>query len=776
MKWIRLRCVRIVTLLVTIGLLTVASALIYIRIVNHSNGELTYAEVSKLIVYGYVSDEDISEIEKSGDSGYWYEQYIEMTEQLGISGFDVDRANKSIRKADVYRIFCQDLGLSDQITTSELNEKLFGMKDDNGCITKKDFIDIYMGLLDGMPYGTDIKRIEAGIAGTPLTLDKAHEWEVYTTEGVYQFKGLVMDGNIDKTLSLIVRGEQIIAIDGKVSDEVQYKNIWIKNGQGSAVETNVYGADRTFTVKGLSENVQNTLADISVENGKITAISIKNDEIAGKVLSVSGEYVEIDGYGKVPLDKDFMIYDIYNGFSVKTYEDIVVGYSLQNFIVADGNVCGAVISRPLNVDNIRVILKDTAADSIYHADVSITSDVGYTISYGETVERHAAGEAYSINTDNPAAVSERILAQADDGGQITVLDMNRSQGVPAYEGKIEVSLYDGGFVIVNDISIESYLKRVVPSEMPVSFGVEALKVQAVCARSYAYNQLTNSYYGQFGAHVDDSTLFQVYNNTSESEASNIAIAETKGQVLRYGTQVVQAYYYSTSCGATTDVGLWGSDPSAYPFFQSTDVSRTVKNLNLTDEQAFEQFITTKNEQDYDYNCSLYRWELDVPLDTLSDSFNSKLYGRCQAAAGKIQVLNANGQFEAGTINSVGRIKNVQVNSRANGGAITSVTVTGTDATVRIESESCIRALFGCKDVTMTTNTGTTKMASLPSTFCIFRVYADTAGKSSNIKIIGGGYGHGIGMSQNAVKAMTDDGMSFVQVLQFFYKGTEVGTP
>ena len=84
--------------------------------------------------------------------------------------------------------------------------------------------------------------------------------------------------------------------------------------------------------------------------------------------------------------------------------------------------------------------------------------------------------------------------------------------------------------MINEIDIEDYLKKVVPSEMPVSFGVNALKCQAVCARSYAYTQLTNNYYSEYGAHIDDSVSFQVYNNTYDSAESDEAVIATDGMV------------------------------------------------------------------------------------------------------------------------------------------------------------------------------------------------------------------------------------------------------
>lgn len=64
-----------------------------------------------------------------------------------------------------------------------------------------------------------------------------------------------------------------------------------------------------------------------------------------------------------------------------------------------------------------------------------------------------------------------------DDGSITIYSIKRSQGNPSYKGNIELALYDEGIAVINEIDIEDYLKKVVPSEMPVSFGVNALKVR-----------------------------------------------------------------------------------------------------------------------------------------------------------------------------------------------------------------------------------------------------------------------------------------------------------
>ena len=112
-------------------------------------------------------------------------------------------------------------------------------------------------------------------------------------------------------------------------------------------------------------------------------------------------------------------------------------------------------------------------------------------------------------------------------------------------------------ILVNELPLEEYLYAVVPSEMPASYELEALKAQAVCARSYAYNQTQGLSYPEYNAHVDDSTSFQVYGNSKEQESAVRAVDETRGQKLWYQNQVVTAYYYSTSCGKTTGIEAWG---------------------------------------------------------------------------------------------------------------------------------------------------------------------------------------------------------------------------
>ena len=745
---------------VVAGIVIVLAALavfIALRFIDISKKGITVAEAAKLISYAGCDSTELAGIE--GGEGYWYEPYMDYIGENGyLSG-----------KKPLEKVFYSDVRKLVDAVGADKNQIDVNLNK-FGVISKEDFINVYMQLLPTFEYGNEVKQIEAGIAGTPSNISKTGEWTACTTEGSFSFKGLILDDKIDKSVLLVVRGKEILSVVKVVSDDVIYRNIWVKHSEGNDLYTNIYGADRTFYVENLSESVSQVLSDIRVAGGQVQQVNIKTDTIGGKVLSVSPEYVEIEKYGKVSLDDYFKIYDISNDFQIKDYTDIIVGYSLQDFVVAEGKICGAIISESLKADNIRVLVKTTGYKDTLHDKVIVTGTDDYKVSYGDVTEHKLGGEVLELDTSSTQLAEGRIIIEPESTGQIKVLNVERSQGNPEYEGRIEVSVCDNRLVIVNDINIEKYLKRVVPSEMPASFGTEALKVQAVCARSYAYRQLTNSHYGRYGAHVDDSTQYQVYNNTKEQESSNSAITQTRGVVLQYNGEVVQTYYYSTSCGTGTDVSVWGTAAENYPYFVSRDIGSVERNLDLTKEETFAEFIKNTYDTDYDSKYALYRWNIYQTVGELSASFNSKLEAQYKSTPNKILTMQKDGKFVSKSISDVGNIQDIIVNSRVCGGAAVSVTVVGSAATVRIESESCIRAMFGNASVVLTTQSDKRNTDKLPSAFCIFeKVYEGNTLKG--FKITGGGYGHGIGMSQNAVKGMVDAGKKYDEILQFFYPGT-----
>lgn len=522
-----------------------------------------------------------------------------------------------------------------------------------------------------------------------------------------------------------------------------YKNVYVTNIEDNTITANMYGNIKKFNSGKIAEDVTGCLCDITVEDGKIVGVNTKTDVVSGKVLSVSQDSVEIEGYGSVKLDEDFIMYEKENSL-ISNYSSIIVGYALQDFIVADGEVCGAIKNKPLQADNIRVIIKTSGFRDIFFNEAVFCADSGMIVETGEESYETAPGETVGFNQDTEDFNEGRIKL-IPKSGEIQFQSVNRGIGTPSYGGTIEVSLYDEGIVVVNEVGIEDYLKKVVPSEMPSGFNLEALKCQAVCARSYAYTELSNNYYSAYGAHIDDSIQFQVYNNSQRAESTDTAVDETAGQVLSYNGEVVKTYYYSISCGSTTDVTLWGNTTENYPYFVAECVGGVDRGLTLTVESEFNTFIKGENEADYDYDCTLYRWSMEESVKEISEGF--------ARSTGK----------------NVGNIKDIEVLERVNGGAAVKVKVTGDKGETVIDSESAIRAAFGNANVDMNTKSGTTRYANLPSTFCVFEKVTEGK-KLTGFKITGGGYGHGIGMSQNAANKMAES-MTYAQILEFFYRGT-----
>lgn len=100
-----------------------------------------------------------------------------------------------------------------------------------------------------------------------------------------------------------------------------------------------------------------------------------------------------------------------------------------------------------------------------------------------------------------------------------------------------------GFRVINQVDLESYLKGVVPSEMPADAPEEALCAQAVCARTYAVRQIREERMKEWDADVDDTVSCQVYNNISEQAASSQAVDATRGMIILSDGKPIEAYFF-----------------------------------------------------------------------------------------------------------------------------------------------------------------------------------------------------------------------------------------
>jgi stage II sporulation protein D len=129
-----------------------------------------------------------------------------------------------------------------------------------------------------------------------------------------------------------------------------------------------------------------------------------------------------------------------------------------------------------------------------------------------------------------------------------------------YRGQIEVDVVDGKLRAIDVVGLEKYLYGVVPSEMPSNWSPEALKAQAVAARSYA--MATRQVGAPFDVYSD--TRSQMYLGLSQEQpATNAAVDATKGQVLMYAGKVATTFFSSTSGGVTESAADWTGVPAPY---------------------------------------------------------------------------------------------------------------------------------------------------------------------------------------------------------------------
>lgn len=599
---------------------------------------------------------------------------------------------------------------------------------------------------------------------------------------------------MDKGIDVKICGNEIVYITAITTDKIVLKNVWVVEGKGNEVNAFINGIDKKFEGQfPLSKEVNKVIADISIENQKIVQISVKPDIVHGKVLQSGEDYIEIDGYGKIPLEEDYRIYKVYGNLSSETTNSILVGYENTDFVVSGGKISAALITESIKAANIRVLLKTSGFASNYHEEIILTSDEEFVISSKERDNKYTAGEKVTISIGDELLKDGRIKVYTSSGeGKIQLLSVKRSEGNPKYRGTLEIVDNSEGLLLVNELPLEEYLYAVIPSEMPTYYGIEALKVQAVCARSYAYRHLMANSLNKYGAHVDDSVSYQVYNNISENEDSVLAVKDTYGQVIEYDGEVITAYYFSTSCGHTTTAEYVWANGEPIPYLKGRlmaveDSSRVLSQENIRDyrdlsnEETFRKFISEDTLTTYDSEFNWYRWTTKIDIDTLNDTIDEKLASRYRANSNLILTMvnpNEGGTepvYESIPVDSIGEIVDISVKNRETGGIITDLLITGSKKTILVKTEYNIRSILAPltntlirKDLSEVNN-----LKLLPSAFFVIDKTVDD-GKLRSITLNGGGYGHGVGMSQNGVKAMIDNGIKYKEILSYFYDGTEIG--
>lgn len=266
---------------------------------------------------------------------------------------------------------------------------------------------------------------------------------------------------------------------------------------------------------------------------------------------------------------------------------------------------------------------------------------------------------------------------------------------------------------IEEINLDEYLCGVVSAEMPANYEMEALKAQAVVARTYTLYKIINSKphgeeadicdsYECCQAWISKEERFEKWDDSTENENWNkivTAVNETKGKVITYEGNLINSFFHANSGGKTEiPVNVWGG--TGYPYLQ---------------------VVETSGEEGY----TQYSSEVQLTIEELVNKFKEKYEDIA------VNLENISEEIKILEYTESGRVKTLKVGNK---------NIAGTE----------VRSILGLRSTNF-----------------------DIEINNSNIKFKVTGYGHGIGMSQTGADAMAKQGSNYEQIIKHFYVGVEV---
>ena len=642
---------------------------------------------------------------------------------------------------------------------------------------------------------------------------------VLTENGILQNNYWNLDEYMLSNVNCVIYHDRLLTIIGHTADTGIVRNVYFADVTEEQIHLFKDGFHMFYPLENMlkadlsvqSESIPRKVVDIGMNQGSLSIQKEKEEYVHGKLLQVSEESVEVEGYGVYPLDEEMEVYKLYGELASKDWKDLRIGYSFTDFVVEDGKIAACLMIKEEDMDSIRVLLKNSDYAGRYHDTFLAYCDQNCEVIYYENGmeagrEVIAAGESISFSSDMLTTVNDRIkIVPAVLSARTTIESIKRSQGTPVYMGTIEITKDNEGMILMNEVLLEDYLYKVVPSEMPSSYPKEALMAQAVCARTYAYGKMLHAGLPQFGAHVDDSAGFQVYNNIDEQVTTTEAVKATHNTVAFFEGSPIGAYYYSTSSGTETDTRIWhgGSEPPDYLTAQMITAQdenlqedsniekedsdgEAIRNGNgklpdvvtpkdLIQEEVFAEWIQTVNPSDYEAREGWYRWSYEVKEISIPH-MEEVLASRYGSNPNLVLTKNEEGEFVSLPIGTLGEIVDIQITKRLAGGVADELIITGTESVIKVISELNIRYVLsdGVSKVLRQTNDEADAVSAIPSAFIIIEKQMKDD-RVMGYRIIGGGFGHGVGMSQNGAKNMAETGMECEEILTAFYPGIELKT-
>jgi stage II sporulation protein D len=365
------------------------------------------------------------------------------------------------------------------------------------------------------------------------------------------------------------------------------------------------------------------------------------------------------------------------------------------------------------------------------------------------VGRGLAGQSYNIlksggnkllissdKKENMVIDEPVVIKPSNPEGTVTLFDVKFGKDSfwsniedRSYRGEIELSINDGSIQIINRLSLEEYLYGVVPAEMPTNWPQEALKAQAIAARSESIAKLKR--HRNEGFDLCAEVHCQVYSGAEkETQLGIMAVDATRGMILEYDSKAVDAIY-SSNCGGHTQGNIFSNQDDGAYFTGTVDAGDNQKLVFPLSPFEMESWLK-------DPPAGIY---CNIPEYSKASSFR---WVRIYSAQQLRQMIDK--------VSPVGQIKKVIVLKRNPSGHVDKIKVVGTEASCMIEHEFNIRKALG----------------NLRSSMFKIEVRLGPDRIPKEFIFYGGGWGHGVGMCQAGACGMAKSGKDCQEILKHYF--------
>ena len=320
----------------------------------------------------------------------------------------------------------------------------------------------------------------------------------------------------------------------------------------------------------------------------------------------------------------------------------------------------------------------------------------------------------------------------------------------------------GNINVINVVPVDDYVRGVLPYEMSPSWPLEALKAQAVCARTYALMQ--TKHYKSYKFDVCNTTDCQVYYGANNANSvTDQAAEETRGVVLTYNGQLASAYYYSSNGGASeSSENVWTTAmPHLVGKEDPYEAMISIPSYTYSETFTFAQLTQLLQSKSYNIgNVNAAYVSKTTPTGNVAEITFTDTSGRVVRITGeKCRTVFSTSMF--------GKKQSVKSMRFSIVGGENSNKYFVNDASTGIDSISGLFTISGSGVVDSYTGDET---YVITSSGIMKLEEKDTVEAGNGITITGAGSGHNVGMSQYGAKSMAELGCGYEEILNFYYTG------